>query len=267
MDTLAQIQGAVSDLVGESVKRPPGTLSGHAAGLPFEKLVHSRLVKALPERTFRHFELLNMVFEAHPECVTSDDRRKLLGSPELQFLLQRGDAATEAWSVENPFVEKQNDTAETVILPKKGWRVETQNGEPVTLVDVKTQNTSLKAQPPNIISAKKLVKACRLAIDHKTEQPFDFVYVGVKWLEKSDLLICRDVCVVSLMRARPSDLYINWAAATQIQFQPSELDQTYTLSALEWCRGFIETYTSQLERRQEKVLAEIKDLRKFLDSH
>ncbi len=261
---MSEISKITEKLIGQSVRRPPGTLSGHAAGLPFEKLVHQAVLDSFPKRTYRHFELLNVVFESNPESQSAVERNALLGPPSLQFLLRRGVDATERWTISSPFQEKQNDTAETVILPLRGWKVEPLSNEPVVLLDVKTQNSEMKAQPPNIISAQKMTQACRLVLEHSTECPFDFVYVGVKWREVGDTLVCNEVNVKSLLRVPPPDLYVNWAAARQIQFHPSTVSQDFEGSPMDWCVEFLETYALQLEKRLKRDNSEVAELKSFI---
>lgn len=266
MSQLDQIRRVAARITGKSVARPSGTLSGHAAGLPFEVLMHRELSNRFPGRTYRHFELLNEVFRKNPECQSEDERRGLLGPESLQYLLSRGDGPNKSWSASRQFVEKQNDTAETVILPRRGLRVETWRGTCVTLIDVKTRNRNKNSQPPNIISARKLVKACQIAIDHGHRNPFDVVYVGIGWYELNRRLVCSDTTVVSLFKTDPASLYINWVAASQIQFHPSELDQSFKLSKLEWCEGFVESYLRQLSGHIESLKTEAQQLRGFLKS-
>lgn len=266
MSQLDQIRRVAARLTGKSVARPNGTLSGHAAGLPFEVLLHRELLNRFRGRAYRHFELLNEVFLNNPECRSADDRRGLLGPESLQQLLSRGDGPNKSWGANRQFVEKQNDTAETVILPRKGSRVETWRGTCVTLIDVKTKNRNKNSQPPNIISARKLVKACQIAIDHGHRNPFDLVYVGIGWNERNRRLVCSDTTVVSLFRSDPDNLYINWVAASQIQFHPSELDQSFSLSKLTWCERFVESYLRQLNSHIASLKTEARQLSGFLKS-
>ena len=169
----------LADLKGASVKRPNGILAGHAAGLPFERVVHDRLEQAFPRRTFRHFELLNKILESHPECREANSRLELLGPPSLQYLLKRGKSAMTGWTTSNRFIEKQNDTAETVILPTSKIEICPTPSVPTVLVDVKTQDEQKKAQPPNIISAEKVANACRLSLESENFLPFDIALANI----------------------------------------------------------------------------------------
>lgn len=261
----SEIEDAVKGLVGKSVARSSGTLAGHAAGVPFEDLVHEHLAKYFKGRAFRHFEFLNVILEENPMTVTSDERSDLFGPKSLQFLLQRGVKSMEEWSKDEKFEVKQNDTAESVILPTKTFEVKPTAQKPLVLVDVKTQDSEKKAQPPNIISAEKVANACRICFEEKELfLPFDFVYVGIKWTANSKRLVCDEVSVKSLIRIPPEELYINWAAAQQIQFHPFDVDQSYRKSGIEWAREYIKVFCDQLERRIDKEKKKLSDFRKTL---
>lgn len=53
----------------------------------------------------------------------------------------------------------------------------------------------------------------------------------------------------SLFKANPDTLYINWAAAMQIQFHVSELDQSWTGSVEEWAYQYIKVFVKSAEHR------------------
>ena len=106
----------LKEMKGTSVERPnrtnAGTLSGHAAGEPFEKSVYQHLKKNYPTAIFKQFEFLNDLYLKHPKVISVEDRYALLDSPTALFLLSRGDKATRDWSPQHIFEEKQNDTAD-----------------------------------------------------------------------------------------------------------------------------------------------------------
>jgi hypothetical protein len=260
----ADLEKALTGLVGRTVPRPVGTLAGHAAGLPFERLIDRILRDQLPGQTFRHYELLNQIYEHNPGAMTVDDRYSLLGPPSLQYLLKRGKSATQKWSIETPFEEKQNDTAEIVVLPSKRLAIEIDKRSPVTLIDVKTQDDAKKAQAPNIISAEKIAHVCKLAIESEKFLPFEILYVGVKWKATKDTLVCTDVRVVSLTDIKPSNLYINWAAALQIQFHPFEVSCDYEGDGMAWAYDYLVNFCSQLERRISNEVEKLKAFRSIL---
>jgi type II restriction enzyme len=251
VDALKNLDRVAQNLVGKEVARPDKTM-GHASGLEFEKLVHKEIVNKFPNRAFRHFELLNEIYGANSQVKSVDERYDLLGPPSLQFLLRRGKAATKSWTVKKQFEEKQNDTAETIILPNAKLRIEPDRGNPSILVDVKTQDSEKSAQAPNIISAEKIANACRISLENEKFLPFDIAYVCVKWVKKPKMLACTEAKVVTLTRIQPSELYINWVAAQQIQFHPFDVDQSFTGNGLEWARAFLETFCDQLSGRIRK---------------
>ncbi|MBI4647863.1 MAG: HincII family type II restriction endonuclease [Bacteroidia bacterium] len=76
---------------GTSVPKPiSGTLSGHAAGEPFDKHVYSKIKKQFPKNTFRQYEYLNFLYSKNPSAVGYEERQKLFNSPTVMFLLSRG---------------------------------------------------------------------------------------------------------------------------------------------------------------------------------
>ena len=106
----------VYDIRGQKVDRPnkasSGTLSGHAAGEPFEKCVYQKLKAVYPNRIFKQYEYLNDIYLRNPKHITVEQRYALLDSPTALFLLSRGDKATKEWTPQNIFEERQNDTAD-----------------------------------------------------------------------------------------------------------------------------------------------------------
>lgn len=77
------------NLLEKSVPKPlSGTLSGHAAGEPFEKLVYETLKEQLPENTiFKQFEYLNDLYRKNPTVIGHKARAELFQSPTVLFLL------------------------------------------------------------------------------------------------------------------------------------------------------------------------------------
>lgn len=110
----------LSWLKGLTVERPNkqgnGTLSGHAAGEPFEKAAYRILKATYPTQVFKQFEFLNDIYLKNPRCISLAQRNSLIQSPTVLFLLTRGDKATIHWNPENVFEEKQNDTADIIFL-------------------------------------------------------------------------------------------------------------------------------------------------------
>lgn len=95
----------LSRLKGLAVERPNkqgnGTLSGHAAGEPFEKAAYRILKSIYPNRVFKQFEFLNDIYLKNPKSISLAQRNALIQSPTVLFLLTRGDKATLSWNPEN----------------------------------------------------------------------------------------------------------------------------------------------------------------------
>jgi len=241
---------------GTTVPKPlSGTLSGHAAGEPFDKHVYKEIKKQFPKETFRQYEYLNDLFSKNPDVIGFEARQDLFNSPTVLFLLSRGKNATDKWSIENPFEEKQNDTADILVVKKNCYE----------LIDIKTRNISKSAQPPNIISAYKLAQLCAKMIDNKEFDNFTINYFEIDWLLEGDKLVCKDAHVGCLFNANPANLYINWAAAMQIQFHVCDLDQTFNGTRKEWAKAYLKHFVSQAKKRADDMITKfVKPFEKYL---
>jgi type II restriction enzyme len=121
----------IKKIIGTSVPKPlSGTLSGHAAGEPFDKHVYNEIKKQFPKHTFRQYEYLNDLYSKNPYVIGYDARQALFNSPTVMFLLSRGKNATTQWRIENPFDEKQNDTADILVVKDNFYEI----------IDSKTRN-------------------------------------------------------------------------------------------------------------------------------
>lgn len=237
-------------LVGRTVQRPNqasnGTLSGHAAGEPFEKLVYHTLKNDFPENLFKQHEYLNDLFLRHPTEITLEAKQRLIQSPTVLFLITRGDASTQKWSPDNLFAEKQNDTADMLF----------NEGDYFDLIDVKTRNVGKSAQPPNIISARKLAGMCARMIDNHDFDVLDMDYIEVDWIEDGYELRCVGACHANLFKIPPENLYINWAAATQLQFHVKDAQQNWAGTKEQWARRFISHFVRSAKERCKKMLTD-----------
>jgi type II restriction enzyme len=244
-----QIDSLLKRLIGEAVNKPEGaTLAGHAAGLPFEDLVHETLSGHFGKRVQRHYEALNNIFIQNVDCTDYEERLSLLGPKSIQFLLKRGKKSMSEWSPNRLFEVKQDDTAESIIFSNSNSII-SESG--VILIDVKTQYVGKKAQAPNIMSADKLARACVYALE-ENEVPFEVLYVGVKWDREQTVLRCVDIKTISIMKIDPRNIYINWVAAQQIQFHPFDVNQDYEGTRREWCQAYLRKFCESLEERIEK---------------
>lgn len=223
-----------------------GTLSGHAAGEPFDKLVYSKLKKMYGDKAFRQFEYLNTLYLNNP-TYTGEGRSKLFKTNVVEFLLERGKKQTAEWSPNNLFEEKQNDTADNIVVFNNGKK------EYFDLVDVKTRNDSKDAQPPNIISALKLAKACKIMLENNEFGNYSINYVEINWKKENKELVCTGCCYKELFKTDPAKLYINWAAALQIQFHVSDLTQTYKKDEEQWCSEYLDHFVRSAEHRIDEM--------------
>lgn len=246
----------VEKLIGTKVPKPiSGTLSGHAAGEPFDKHVYSILKDWFPDKTFRQYEYLNFLFSNNLNATGFEERNRLFNSPTVMFLLSRGKNATDKWSLDNPFEEKQNDTADILVVEDNFFEI----------IDIKTRNLNKNAQAPNIISAYKLAQVCAKMIDNKEFNRFSINYIEIDWLLENDFLICKDVHYVSLFKINPSELYINWAAAMQIQFHVSNLEENFNGTVEEWAREYLKHFVEQAKRRAEDMIEKfVKPFEKYI---
>lgn len=237
----------ISSMKNIEVDRPnkstEGTLSGHAAGEPFEKCVYHILKRKYPKCIFKQYEYLNDIFLKHPKYITVEQRYALFDSPIALFLLSRGEKATKMWSTQNIFEEKQNDTADIVFYQHGFYDIS----------DVKTRNMSKNAMPPNIISAYKLAKLCANMIDNVEYDSINIDYIEVDWVENRDKLMCVNIHHAALFKAHPEELYINWAAAMQIQFHVCDLDQSWSGTKEQWAKHYLKVFVDSAERRSKKM--------------
>jgi len=131
------------------------------------------------------------------------------------------------------------------------------------LVDVKTYNASKHGQPPNIISAGKLSEALASALE-EGELRFDIVYAGVSWTVEGQTLRANEISIVSLFKMDPK-LYINWAAAEQVQFHPHLAKQDFSGSREQWAKEFLEHFVDSLERRIGKQVSRLERFRAIIE--
>lgn len=231
------------ELIGKTVPRPisRGTISGHVAGEPFDKYVYEILEESYGDNVFRHYEYLNKLYLNNPKSKSVEDRMNLIHNHVLRFLLNRGVGPVRSWTPSDLFEEKQNDTADIIAVSDQKFQ----------LLDIKTRNSEKKAQPPNIISAYKLAQACYIALENDEHDSFDLTYLEIGWFDDmaNKVLECVDVSFANLFLEKPSSLYINWAAAMQIQFRVSELKQDYQGSKKEWMKDYLNAYVESTENR------------------
>ncbi|SMN01320.1 type II restriction endonuclease [uncultured Candidatus Thioglobus sp.] len=251
---LKQIQ---KNIINTKIPRPPsGTLSGHAAGEPFDKHVYDNIKKYFPNETFRQYEYLNDLYSKNPNIIGEEARKNLFNSPTVMFLLSRGKNATNKWSIESPFEEKQNDTADILVVKDNFYEI----------IDIKTRNISKSAQAPNIISAYKLAQLCAKMIDNNEFDNFSITYFEIDWNLIGDNLVCQDAHFANLFNSNPKSLYINWAAAMQIQFHVCDLEQDFTQSKKQWAKAYLKHFIKSAQKRSSDMIEKfVKPFEKYVE--
>ncbi len=246
----------IEEIKGTKVDKPiSGTLSGHSAGEPFDKHVNNILSKKYKGKVFRQYEYLNYLFTKNHDAKGVEARNLLFNSPTLLFLLSRGKNATNNWSIENPFEEKQNDTADILVVNKRFYEI----------IDIKTRNLSKSAQAPNIISAYKLAQTCAKMIDNKEFKSFNINYLEIDWVLEGSFLVCKDGHHKELFKANPSSFYINWAAAMQLQFHVCDLDQSFKGNREDWAREYLKFFIASARKRTKNMIEKfVKPFEKYI---
>src|SRR6218665_5085 len=247
----------IKSVKGASIPQPlSGTLSGHAAGEPFDKHVYNEVKKQLPDNTFRQYKYLNDLYSKNAKIIGIKGRQELFNSPSILFLLSRGKEATKKWALENPFDEKQDDTADILVV-KDGF---------FEVIDIKTRNLSKAAQAPNIISALKLAQLCAIMLDNKEFDSLSICYFEAGWLLEGNKLVCKEAYFANLFKSAPKNLYINWAAAMQIQFHVCNLDQEFKGTIEEWTKLYLKHFVAQVYRRSAYMIEKYaKPFEKYID--
>jgi type II restriction enzyme len=102
-------------------------------------------------------------------------------------------------------------------------------------------------------------------IDNKEFDNFTINYFEIDWLLESDKLVCKDAHFGCLFNANPENLYINWAAAMQIQFHVCDLDQTFNGTRKEWAKAYLKHCVSQAKKRADDMITKfVKPFEKYL---
>lgn len=256
MNAIVDFSRLSRDMLGLSIPKPlSGTLSGHAAGEPFDKKVYSVLKSCYGEKIFRQYEYLNFLYSKNLSAIGLEAKRRLFNSPTVLFLLSRSDEATKKWSLENLFEEKQNDTADILAV----------DGEIFELIDVKTRNVSKAAQPPNIISSYKLAQLCANMLDNGDFDSFTIDYFEVDWKLEGNSLICIDTHHANLFKAEPDTLYINWAAAMQIQFHVVDCNQSFSGDREAWAKAYLRHFVAEAKARADYMIEKfVKPFEKYI---
>lgn len=223
------------------LSKPTGQLSGHNSGEPFSEEIY-KFLKKNSKKIYKQYEYLNNVLKKNIHYQTLDDRKKLFKGPFNKLMIYKKEATIKKWSINNLISEKQDDTADILYIDNKT------NG----IIDVKTRNLNKKGQAPNIISCEKLAIFCKNLIKEENYEKIEINYIGIDWDLKKNEMISNKINVVDLFKINPETIYINWAAALQIQFHIDKVDQTYKKNKKQWAKDFTKKYVSSYKNRQKK---------------
>jgi type II restriction enzyme len=212
--------------------------------------VKEQLETQVSQRVYRQKEYLMTLFTKTDNSEDVRIRNHFLHEPFIFYVLN-----LKVEDIESPFEEKQNDTADILVV-KKGF---------YELIDIKTRNISKSAQPPNIISAYKLAQLCAKMIDNNEFDNFTINYFEIDWLLENDKLVCKDAHWGCLFNASPDNLYINWAAAMQIQFHVCDLDQSFKGTREQWAKNYLKHFVSQAQKRADDMITKfVKPFEKYV---
>ena len=91
-------------------------------------------------------------------------------------------------------------------------------------------------------------------LDNNEFESFTINYFEVDWILEYDNLVCKDTHIVNLFKANPENLYINWAAAMQIQFHVSSLEQNFNGDMRDWAIRYLTHFTTQARIRANDMI-------------
>lgn len=245
--------------------KPNQETSGHRIATPLEEEVYEALSKAYPGLTFKQHEALNdYLLQTVAQGRVPDGF--VFGNEAVDSLVNPGKKALSHWP-EKIVLGRQSDTADIVLFSDSALF----DGSSVFLIDVKSHDFGKNSQPPNIMSARKLAKVAEICLSKNIDPNFSLYYIDLGYRKKDAGVVVEDVRMVDMMKIPPLDyngkgkpLYINWSAAIQVQFRPSEVSQDFQLSQKDWLAIFMKNYTSQKRDRIYKEVHELGEQEKML---
>ena len=249
-DVLSDLAPVLAGVLGSKRNASTADHAGHAGGNIIEEIVRTEMSALYGERVQRQHTVLNSVLTAHLEAVTKADRVALFGNSAAQVMLcEKRDIAN--WTADEPFRSAQGDTADAILFAEAPAVL---GDNRYALIDAKSVDLDKHGQAPNIISATKVFNMALAAVSTGCV-PFDLVYLAAGYRVNADgILVVERARAVSLFKIE-SGLYINWAAANQIQFHPLDADQSFTGTPLQWADRFLDQYRAA---EQHHIEAKIK---------
>ena len=212
-------------------------------------LLYERLSAVCKGDVFWQYKCFNSLYDRHLDADGEIVKRLLFEFPTVLFLFTSVKSIDARLLVADIVSDRYCNTAD-ILAVEDGF---------FNIIDVKMRNLGKNDQPPNIISAYKLAQLCAKMIDNEDFDVFTIDYFGVDWRLIGDSLVCEDAHHANLFKANPSSLYINWAAAMQIQFHVSECDQSFTGGMHEWAKSylchFVEEARARVKYMDDKYIA------------
>lgn len=202
--------------------------------------VKQEIEKKFPQNVYGQEEYLYSLFTKRKDKKTTSIRKSLIENPSLRYLLNM-----KADEVEEDIFEEGKNNNTNILVVKDGF---------YEIIDIKTRNLSKAAQAPNIISSFKLAQLCAIMIDNQEFNDLSINYFEVDWELENEKLVCKDAYFVSLFKSTPDNLYINWAAAIQIQFHVCNLDQDFNGTVEQWAKEYLKHFVAQVYRRSEYMI-------------
>ena len=216
-----------------------------------EKYVFTEIKKQFNESVYTQNEYLNFLYTNKTDKKIVEAKQNLFNNPTVYYLLNQ-----KVEEVESSFEEVLDDRAYILVLKDNFYEI----------IDIKTRNLSKSAQAPNIISAFKLAQVCAKMIDNKEFDNFSINYFEIDWILENENLVCKDAHFASLFKCNPSSLYINWAAAMQLQFHVCDLDQEFEGSREEWAISYLKHFVTQAKKRSEDMIIKfVKPFEKYIN--
>ena len=103
-------------------------------------------------------------------------------------------------------------------------------------------------------------------IDNEDYDTFTINYFEIDWDLEGDKLICTNAHNTNLFKAKPENLYINWAAAMQVQFHVCDLDQNFQGDMKQWAKEYLRHFVTQARKRSEDMIIKfVKPFEKYID--
>lgn len=245
--------------------KPNQETSGHRIATPLEEEAYDALSKTYPGLAFKQHEAVNKYLSETVVQGRVPDGF-VFGNEAVDSLVNPGKKALSNWPKEL-VPGKQSDTADIVLFSDSALF----DGSSVFLIDVKSHDFGKNSQPPNIMSARKLAKVAEICLSKNIDPNFSLYYIDLGYRKKDAGVLVEDVRMVDMMKIPPLDyngkgkpLYINWSAAIQVQFMPSEVSQDFELSQKDWLAIFMKNYSSQKRDRIYKEVHELGEQEKML---